>query len=488
MTRSTALLLLSCARAITLAVRHPFDTATLEGRTRERERRMMLTTLASVGSRATSVMVSLATVPLALHYLGTEQYGLWLVLTSAVAWLASAQLGIAPSLLNAMAADGRDNSARGASLVATAWWLQAAIAGALIVILVVLLPILPLRALLNAGEGVDLSTVQNVAILLCVGFAIALPLQIANTTFQARQEGYLAHAWDTLRSLLRLAGVLWAIRADLGLSGFAVGYVLTPLIAGVAGALHAFGRRYRALAPRLRRVSWLWVSPLLRPGLLFTGLALSALVISSTDNIVIAHVLGPAHVPSYAVAYMLAQLFIMMEMLVLDAAWPAYVEAAAGGDTEWVRRTHSRLVRLLLAGAVVFGIAFIALGRGAIRLWAGETIVPPLSLVAIMALLVVVQSVQLCYGRLMTALGAVRMNMLLGFANAAINLPVSILLARSIGLAGVALGTVIGYVAAGVPLTILAPRALKVLGRPSGTRGPSGRWGVETAAEAVIPR
>lgn len=462
-------------------------TSTAERRARERERRMTLTTLASAGSRAVSVLVNLATVPLALHYLGAEQYGIWLVLTSAMAWLAFAQLGVAPSLLNHLAAsEGRADAARGAGLVATAWWLQVATAGGLILVLMVLLPFLPLRALLNAGEGVDLAAVRDAAVLLWLGFLLALPIQVATAVFQAKQEGYLAHGWDLLRSFLRLGGIVVAVRADLGIQGLAAAYAFAPLVAGVASTIHLFGRRHRSLAPRPGQVSRLWVGPLLRTGLQFTGLTLGALIISYTDNIVIAQVLGPIQVPPYAVTFMLAQLFIMLEMIVLDAAWPAYVEAAARGDGDWVRRTHVRLVRVSLAGALASGVALLLLGRPVIRLWAGADAVPSMALLAVMALLIGVQSVQLCYGRLTTALGAVRTNMLLGLANAAINLPASILLARSIGLPGVALGTVIGYAVIAVPLIVLSTRALNALNPRSHEASAPEQPGSRLAGEMIV--
>jgi O-antigen/teichoic acid export membrane protein len=425
---------------------------------------MTLTTLTSVGGHAASVVVNLATVPLALHYLGVELYGIWLVLTSAVAWLAFAKLGVTPSLLNHLAAaEGRADAARAPGLVATAWWLQVAIAGLLTVLLIVIVPALPLGKLINARAGVDLAAVRQAVTILWLGVLLALPLQVAATVFQAKQEGYLAHGWDLLRSVLRLGGTVVAVRLDLGITGLAAAYAFAPLLAGVGSVLHVFGRRHRALAPRLRQVSRQSAAQLLRTGLQFTGLTIGALVISYTDNIVIAQVMGPVHVPPYAVTFMLAQLFIALEMFVLDAAWPAYVEAASRGDGSWVRAMHFRLVRTAFMGAVVAGAALLFMGRPIVRLWAGEAAVPSIALLATMALLLAVQSVQLCYGRLMTALGRVRTNMLLGLANAAINLPASILLARWIGLPGVALGTMVGYLAIGIPLIVIATRSLDAL-------------------------
>ncbi len=78
----------------------PFDTSTEQGRSRERYRRAALTTFASVTAKAVTVLTALITVRLTVRYLGTERYGLWMTITSVVAMMAFADLGIGNGLLN----------------------------------------------------------------------------------------------------------------------------------------------------------------------------------------------------------------------------------------------------------------------------------------------------------------------------------------------------------------------------------------------------
>lgn len=80
----------------------PFDTATPEGRSKERYRRAFLATLASGLSKCISVGATLISVPLTLHYLGTERYGLWMTISSVIAVLGFSDLGINNGLLNAI--------------------------------------------------------------------------------------------------------------------------------------------------------------------------------------------------------------------------------------------------------------------------------------------------------------------------------------------------------------------------------------------------
>ncbi len=49
-----------------------------------RDRAVRLTVAASVGAKVCSVACTLAQVPVALHALGTEAYGLWITLMSVI--------------------------------------------------------------------------------------------------------------------------------------------------------------------------------------------------------------------------------------------------------------------------------------------------------------------------------------------------------------------------------------------------------------------
>ena len=78
----------------------PFSVSTVAGRTNERHRRAALTALAAVLARSLSIATALITVPLTLHYLGTERYGMWMTMSSLVVLLSFADLGIGTGILN----------------------------------------------------------------------------------------------------------------------------------------------------------------------------------------------------------------------------------------------------------------------------------------------------------------------------------------------------------------------------------------------------
>ncbi len=101
----------------------PVDTATPEGRSRERYRRIFLSSAAGVAAMGVSALVGLASVPISLAYLGKEAYGLWAVAGSVAAWVALLDPGLVQGLVIAVSeAHGRDDHEAARAYFSTAFF------------------------------------------------------------------------------------------------------------------------------------------------------------------------------------------------------------------------------------------------------------------------------------------------------------------------------------------------------------------------------
>jgi O-antigen/teichoic acid export membrane protein len=98
-------------------------------------------------------------------------------------------------------------------------------------------------------------------------------------------------------------------------------------------------------------------------------------VVFSSDNLVVSHYLGSAHVTPYNVTWRLVMLTAVLQTLVFPALWPAYAEAYARQDYAWMRQAFRIVMRATLALNLAFAVVFIAFGKTLIRLWAGPAAV-----------------------------------------------------------------------------------------------------------------
>jgi hypothetical protein len=80
----------------------PFDESTRDGRSSERYRRILLTTLTGLATRFATSALGLITVPLTLSYLASVEYGFWALLSTAVSWFSLVGFNIGRGLSNAV--------------------------------------------------------------------------------------------------------------------------------------------------------------------------------------------------------------------------------------------------------------------------------------------------------------------------------------------------------------------------------------------------
>ncbi len=83
------------------------------GKSLERYRRILLTGGSTLIVKIISALINLITVPLTLHYLGSERYGLWMSISSILSLMSFADLGLGNGLLNAISeANGKNDQTK----------------------------------------------------------------------------------------------------------------------------------------------------------------------------------------------------------------------------------------------------------------------------------------------------------------------------------------------------------------------------------------
>src|ERR1700733_7836118 len=101
-------------------------------KSRTRYRRIGAAALSALFGKGAILLVNAITVPLTVHYLGTEGYGLWITISSAVSMFFVLDIGVANTLTNLISeAYSGDDRKLAASYFATAFWLVVGIAGLL---------------------------------------------------------------------------------------------------------------------------------------------------------------------------------------------------------------------------------------------------------------------------------------------------------------------------------------------------------------------
>ncbi len=433
-------------RAWLLLGRSPLDLSTPEGRSGERYRRVALTALASGAAKAIGLLAMLVSVPLTVSYLGEERYGLWMTVSSTVALLGFADLGIGNGLMNAVSeANGLGDRAAALRSVSSAVFVLLAAAALLAAAFALAYPHIPWPRLFNVRTALAAREAGPAMAVFAACFAAGIPLGVVERVQLGYQEGFANGLWRCAGSLLGLLLLLLAIRAEAGLPWLVAALAGPPPLAALANAATLFGRRRPWLRPSARHVSRAEAGRLLRLGFLFFVLQLAMVAALSSDNIVAAQLLGPEAVTRYSVPGRLFGVVPLVLGMLLYPLWPAYAEAVARGDRAWARRTLGRslLVCLGLAGPAC--LLLLACGRRLVSLWVAPELAPSPGLLAGFAAWTLLSSVGGAMGMFLNGTGVVRLQVICASLFAAVSLAAKVVLVPLLGLPGIVWGTAAAY-------------------------------------------
>lgn len=347
-----------------------YDTSTPEGRSGERYRRIMLSTVASIAGAAVMIIVSLVTVPLTIGYLGKEQYGLWVAVNSLVPWVSLLDMGLVAGLVIALSeAHGRDDPVAASGYFSTAFYALLTVSALSLAVLAILLPGVDWSGLFDVPPAIPASTTR-VGVAVALGFALLmLPLGTVAQACAAYQKSYWWTAATALAALLSVAFLLAS--TQLGLS-FAIVVGTTGgagLLAALAGTGYLLSRQFPWLRPSTSRVSLRSIRRLLVSALPLYVLQIGGLLVNQSQRPLLANRAGLSTVAEYD---LLMRLFVMSTTVITvgTASFiPAFRESHERGDVAWMRRTFWRLVAIRLTLAALLCVAFLLLGNPLLRIW-----------------------------------------------------------------------------------------------------------------------
>jgi O-antigen/teichoic acid export membrane protein len=428
---------------------------TAEDRSKERVRRALLTAGSAALARIVSMAGPLITIPLVLHYLGHEQYGLWMTITAMVGMFTFADLGLGNGLMTAICrAEGRCDLQESRRCIASAFIALSAVAAVLCSLFLISFPFIPWSRLLNTTSP-DLLRQSGAVVAICfMAFLASLPLGVVQRIQCGLQQGFQSNCWQCAGSVINVVVVLISVKAHAGLPVLVLGVAgVQPLVSLLNGWVF-FGFQCPQLRPRLQDFHWDTARRLLGTGLWFFLVSILMAVGISSDNIVIAQVLGLDSVAIYSVPARLAVYLGTVASMLYLPFWSANGEALARGDIDWVRRNTARIMKwnVLITGSA--GIVFATVGPIGLHLWIGPKFSPGMFLFAGMAAWAFLTSVAGPLFMILNGANAIRVQVLMFGLFCPVAIALKIFLARRLGIAGVVWASVLPYALIVMPMVV----------------------------------
>jgi O-antigen/teichoic acid export membrane protein len=435
-------------------------------RSAERNRRAVANAIAGLVLRGSSLVVVLMSVPLTLDLLGPIRFGMWMTIASVVALLSATDLGIGSGVLNTVSrAFGEGDRAAARQYLASGLVALTGIALLLGAAFVCVYSRVPWADLYNVRTDTLATSEAGPATAVFVAtFLVGMPLGLVGQVRAAHQEGFVQSVFAGLGNMLTIAFLLVAVAVRASLPVLVLAMAGGPIIAATVNLIVLVRHQRPWLRPRRQDVTTDAMRSVVRIGLAFMVLQLAYTVAFSADRIVVAQVLGPAAVADYSVVYRLFSIPAALAEIALLPLWPAYREAILRHDIAWVRLTLKRSFRVTILATIPLVTILVIAGPTIVDLWTSRGLSPTSGLYVALGAFTVALGVANVFQVLLNGAQEMRFQILTMTLMAILNLAASVYLAWRIGVAGVAVGSVIAIVAIlTIPALVYVPRLLRRL-------------------------
>ncbi|MGA3227049.1 MAG: oligosaccharide flippase family protein [Acidobacteriaceae bacterium] len=407
----------------------------------ERYRRAGITASSSFIAKALNIVISFLSVPLTVHYLGAERYGVWLTISSLITWMSMTDFGLAGNaLVNVLAeASGKEDRVTAQQYTSSAFWALSGVSVLAGIASLVFFRYIPWRAVFRVSAATSTHELQMACALTLLFFVLAFPLSIQFSIYSAYQDGFLANIWGISGNALSLAALVVVSRTHGGLPQLVLALSGTRCLVSIANICFLF-RRYHWIAPAPSAVRWHCVKRLFSLGSKYLVTQLASLGIYQSQPIIITQILGPAKVVIFVVAYKILSLPMDLMFMATQPFVSAFGEAKARNDWRWIEGAYRNAVKACIGFGFPLVLIIALTAKPLIRIWAGSIAIPSTSLILWLSIYALIGIALMTAGQIM--IGLERVNLLaisitlcaLGVIGSAIGL------APRWGLTGIAFG------------------------------------------------
>lgn len=416
---------------------------------------------ASLVLKGISILVSLQIVPLTIGYVNPTKYGIWLTLSSIIAWLSYFDLGFAHGFRNCFAeARAKGNTQLAKEYVSTTYAVLFLLFSVILLISLTINHFFDWSHILNI-DSLYSEELKIVFALLACFFCLNIVASVFTTMLTADQKPALTSLVQTSGQVLAFLCIYILTKTTSGnLIALAVAFSGIPCFLLVLVSLIVFhSKTYREVAPSIKNIRFSLTKKILGLGGQFFIIMISMLFIFQLINIILSRMEGPEAVTQYNIAYKYFNVLNMCFVIILTPFWSAFTDAYVKKDYDWMRSIIRKLERLWILCIPVL-ILMVICSRHIYQWWIGDSVSIPFSLSVSMALYVLVQTGGGVYMYPINGTGKIRLQLIIYLLSATIAVPVMPLFCRQYGMNGI---LIVPIVVLGIQTLVERKQILKIV-------------------------
>ena len=415
--------------------------------TDSRSKKMYKNTVAMIGIRGVSMILTLISAPIMLHHVDRADYGVLLTLTSIVGWVGYMDVGLGNGLRNKLPeflAKGDFHSAK--KIVSSCYVTLAIYVALIIVIFLIVSPFIDWLGVLNSPTS-DAGEIRGLTNVVFIAFCIQVLFGLINSILFAYQMPAFQSLFTFVGQFVALIALViqvYVFDVTSVLQIGAVNSIIPPLVL-FWGSIGLFRTKLKEIAPSFKLFEFKSVGSILSLGLKFFVLQMITIVLFQANSIIIARVVSPEAVVEYNLAFKYVSLLTMIFTIVITPVWSATTDAYVRKDFEWINKTLSFSRKVCIA-SVFIGVLMVLASKFVYGMWLGRgSIDISYSTTGLIFLYISFEMLYKVYGTIINGTGKVFAQIILTGIIAIIYIPLAIFLANLCGLSGLLIANVIVF-------------------------------------------
>lgn len=409
----------------------------------DRSSKAKRSTLYSGIFKGCNIIISLIIVPVTLDFLNPLEYGIWVTLSSVLLWINYFDIGLGNGLRNKLGeALATKNFKLGQIYVSTTFFVLMFIVLLIFVIFLLVQNWIDWSFFLNSRDTIIENFNQLVVIVFAL-FCLNFLFKFIGNIFLADQKTHINDLLNMLGNFVSLLFIYIAMPFTKGsLSAVAIIFSASPVIVYIIAFPIVFFYYYPLLRPTVSKVKFVYFKDLFGLGIQFFFLQIGGMLIFTTSNVIISHVVGPEMVTPYSISYKYFSIVLMIFAIIVAPLWSGTTNAYSLGNMEWIKEAQIGSFKVWILTSF-FSLIMLLLSPYVYLLWLGENVEISISLSVMLTVYVILINFSSIYSTFLYGMGKIRLQLYNTIFSGVVFIPLSIFLGSFLGIYGIVLALIL---------------------------------------------
>lgn len=379
--------------------------------------------------RGGNIGIQLLIIPVSISFVSPSSYGLWLTISSMIAWLNIMDIGLSAGLRNKLSeCISKGDYDLGKSYVSTTYAILAMISLGGVILCGALIYLLDWHTVLTIPADLKYGALQKLLVIVAVSFFLTFLLKpiasIAYALHKPATEYFIIFLSNAINLLAVWIATMVYTKGSLLILAFI--FCFTPIFVTLILSYYFFKGAFKQFSPSISTINFKYGKDLTGLSLKFFVVQISATVVFTTNNFMISHYFGNYDVTQYNIVSKYFNVLIILQSMILVPFWTMFTEFFAKKDQVNIKRMMGKLFRMAWLFTLASFVMIIISGI-VYKVWIGKLITIPLYLTISVAVFTVMTIFAGVLSTFLNGTGRITFQTYMSFVTSVLHIPLAIL-------------------------------------------------------------